>query len=62
MTKPLTQDQIDKFKTIYLKLYGVTLNDNDAREMGGRIVGLVKTVLKPDLQSTPVTNYIESNV
>lgn len=43
----LTQEQIDQFKELYLKRFGVQLTDAQAREKGVRLILLVKAVYEP---------------
>jgi len=41
----LSQEDIEEFKAIYKKEYGVDISDADALEMGTRLLRVVKVVV-----------------
>ncbi|MBD3300059.1 MAG: hypothetical protein GF347_01780 [Candidatus Moranbacteria bacterium] len=46
----LTNTQINKFKKLWKKRFGVELSDDEARGKGIEVVQLVETVLKPKIK------------
>ena len=43
----LTQEKINEFKAIYLKVYGREVSDDEAREQGSRLVRLLTDAYRP---------------
>lgn len=44
----LPPEAIEEFKQLYLKLYGKTLSDPEARQRAENLVNLYKAVLEPE--------------
>lgn len=45
----ITKEALVEFQQLYLKEYGIKLTDQDALEMGTRLVNMVKAVYGNDL-------------
>lgn len=43
----LSQNAIEEFKSIYLKRYGVQLNNEQAMAIGNKLIQLFKIIRKP---------------
>ena len=43
----LTQEKINEFKAIYLKVYGEEISDDEARDKGARLVRLLTDAYRP---------------
>jgi hypothetical protein len=41
----LTQEDIDEFKALYRKHYGQDISDTEARDMGMRLLRVLKVIL-----------------
>lgn len=43
----LTQTQIRKFQTLYLEKFSIELSDDEAKEKGMQLLGIMRRVYKP---------------
>jgi hypothetical protein len=53
----LTASQINKFKEIWKKQFGVEISEKEAKEQGLKMVRLVEAVLKPENDKKNYTNH-----
>ena len=49
----LSREAIDEFKAIYKDEFGKVLSDDEAREMGLRLLNFLKFLLEPTPSSSP---------
>jgi hypothetical protein len=56
-----TREEIEEFKQIALKEYGVKLTDEQAFEQGYAIVSLVETVIKKTIEKRKLLSRLSSN-
>lgn len=49
---PLTQEAIDKLKKIHFEEYGEELSNQEAWDMGTRLVNLFKTIVKHEFEQS----------
>jgi hypothetical protein len=47
-SQQLSQNATEKFKAIYLKEFGQNISDAEAKEMGIRLLNLLKLILEPN--------------
>ena len=43
----LTDRQIEEFKELYYQRFGVNISNEDARELGLQLIGLIRAAYKP---------------
>jgi hypothetical protein len=54
----LTEKQILKFQTMYKNRFGEEISEQEAREKGTRLVGLIKAVYAPEVENKIRDNFV----
>ena len=53
----LSEETIQKFKAIYLKVYGESISDKEALQMAGNLLNLYRVLYKSQLNMNISQNY-----